>query len=189
MALDAQFWADEAKRLYNVVFPRVLKAATDGARNALAQVMARTEIGVDWGIVNDAVYDWAQRYSFDLVRGINDTSAAFLQKSVSQWSATGAPLDDLMQTIEPMFGETRAKMIATTEVTRAYSEGNIASWKEGKVVDSQRWMTAEDDRVCPICGPMAGEEDTLGGNFGGVGIPPAHVNCRCWLQPVVRLPE
>ena len=189
MALDAGFWAEEAKRLYNVLFPRVLAAATSGARNAVAQMLARTEIGVDWGMVNDAVYDWAQRYSFDLVRGINETSSAFLQKSVSQWIASGAPLDDLMSNIEPMFGEIRAKMIATSEVTRAYASGNVASWKDSKVVDGQRWMTSEDDRVCPICEPLAEQEDMLGGNFGGVGLPPAHVNCRCWLQPVVRLPE
>jgi len=175
--------------LYNAMFPRILQAGTSGAKNALGQLLSNIEVGVDWGLVNDAVYDWAQRYTFDLVNNITDTSERYLQKTVSKWISSGAPIDDLMTTIEPMFGDIRARMVAVTEVTRAYTEGNIASWKESKVVDGQRWMTAEDDRVCPECGPMAEAEDSLGGDFGGQGRPPLHINCRCWVQPIVRLPE
>lgn len=184
MALDPGFWGNEAKRLFNLLFPQILKSATKGAQNAMAQVLARTEVGVDWGIVNDAVYDWAQRYTFDLVKGINQTSEAFLQKSVSQWTASGAPLDDLMQTIEPMFGETRARMISVTEVTRAYAMGNKESWIKSGVVEKKRFMTAEDDRVCPVCAPLDGQEFDLSED-----IIPLHVGDRCYWQPVVRLPE
>ena len=37
------------------------------------------------------------------------------------------------------------------------------------------WRTAADERVCPVCGPLAGSEwpsDTG-------PQPPAHPNCRC----------
>ena len=66
-------------------------------------------------------------------------------------------------------------------------------------------MTAVDDRVCPICGPLHNTIVDLSGGWtftqemldanpalaralrGPQTIlrPPAHVNCRCWLQPVV----
>lgn len=44
-----------------------------------------------------------------------------------------------------------------------------------------RWMTQEDERVCPICGPMHGivlRESEAMSRF------PAHPNCRCRLDPV-----
>lgn len=38
-----------------------------------------------------------------------------------------------------------------------------------------QWLTAADERVCPECGPLAGQiwEETTG------PTPPLHTNCRC----------
>lgn len=45
------------------------------------------------------------------------------------------------------------------------------------------WETAEDELVCPFCGPihnkMVRADDLL-----SLGIPPAHTNCRCRLITV-----
>ena len=42
-----------------------------------------------------------------------------------------------------------------------------------------RWLTEEDERVCPECGPLDGTvwED------GGGPSPPLHVGCRCRRAP------
>ena len=42
-----------------------------------------------------------------------------------------------------------------------------------------RWLTQEDERVCPECGPLDGAvwEDGAG------PAPPLHVNCRCLRAP------
>lgn len=52
----------------------------------------------------------------------------------------------------------------------------------------ERWYTAEDETVCPECGPLAGIvwEEGQGG-----AVPPLHVNCRCqrdiaWTEWRVR---
>ena len=37
------------------------------------------------------------------------------------------------------------------------------------------WRTAADERVCPVCGPLDGQE--WPGDAGPQ--PPAHPNCRC----------
>ncbi len=38
-----------------------------------------------------------------------------------------------------------------------------------------RWVTREDERVCPECGPL----DGLAWAEGNRPTPPLHVNCRC----------
>ena len=85
-----------------------------------------------------------------------------------------------------MFGEIRAEMIAITEATRAFSEGNIQEWLASGVVDGIKWMTAEDELVCPICEPLDGKEGSLTDGIEGLK-PPAHVRCRCWLEPVMKV--
>jgi hypothetical protein len=48
---------------------------------------------------------------------------------------------------------------------------------------NKTWFTNNDDRVCDICGPMEGEEVASDESFSsGDDAPPAHVNCRCWVD-------
>jgi SPP1 gp7 family putative phage head morphogenesis protein len=136
-------------------------------------------------------------YSFNggrtLVKGITDTSRDSLRVQVSDWARGGAPLDELKAALEEsgMFGPERADRVATTEATRAFAEGNRAAWVEGGV-EGQRWATAADEMVCEVCGGLNGQEigideqfeDDDGETYDG---PPAHTNCRCWLEPVVSV--
>jgi SPP1 gp7 family putative phage head morphogenesis protein len=184
MPLNETFWTGEREKLFNILFPLVQDAALIGAENAISEL----GIGVDWQLVNKAVKKWAKKYSGELVGGITDTTKDILQKKLADWIESGKPLGDLIKDIEPMFDAPRAKMIATTEVTKAFSEGNQASWKASEVVDGKKWMTAQDDLVCPICGPLSEVEADLNGDFEGeYDGPPAHPNCRCWLSPVIKL--
>jgi SPP1 gp7 family putative phage head morphogenesis protein len=83
-------------------------------------------------------------------------------------------------------------MLATTETTRIYAEGNLAAWRASGVVTHKRWMTGRDELVCPYCAPLDGmvvEVDSNGFTTepGGLGVtaPPLHPNCRCWLTPII----
>ena len=46
------------------------------------------------------------------------------------------------------------RIVAVTEVTRAYAAGNVMAWKASGVVDGKIWQTAVDERVCPVCGKL-----------------------------------
>jgi hypothetical protein len=85
-------------------------------------------------------------------------------------------------------------MVAVTEVTRAYAEGNRRSAKEYEDQELftwvRTWRTNNDDLVCELCGPLHGKtaegtdgEYPLGGGQG----PPRHPRCRCWetFEPIV----
>lgn len=88
----------------------------------------------------------------------------------------------------------RARRIASTEMQEAIHEGERQFWvqaaERGEVNRSQmrkRWFTVQDDRVCPICEPMHGQIQKFDDNFHGGegwqgGRPPAHLQCRCFLE-------
>ena len=84
------------------------------------------------------------------------------------------------------YSEERARQLAVTEVTRAFAEGNMAAWRAAGVIEKRRWNTNNDELVCPVCGPLAGQVRGLDDEFGdGIPLPPAHPRCRCWITPVV----
>ena len=101
--------------------------------------------------------------------------------------ADGESLAQLVRRIAGLhtFSEDRARMIAVTEVTRAFAEGNMAAWRESGVIERRRWNTNNDELVCPICGPRHNMVVDMGASFDGIDNPPAHPRCRCWVTPVV----
>ena len=140
-------------------------------------------IGVDWGLINQAAANWATTYTFDLVRGINETTRQILQNAINTYYREGLTIDELKQLLEPTFGPVRADMIAVTEVTRASAQGELALARQIekenpniRMVDV--WATNNDERVCIICFPRNGKDQ----GDGWEDPPPGHPRCRCWLN-------
>jgi SPP1 gp7 family putative phage head morphogenesis protein len=78
----------------------------------------------------------------------------------------------------------RADVIARTEIVRAYNQGQLFAFKElgVKEVDVMaEWSTADDNRVCPMCGDLEGVVLTI---KDAEGLLPRHPNCRCAWIPV-----
>jgi hypothetical protein len=93
-------------------------------------------------------------------------------------------------------------MIAKTESFRAANFANKEAWKQSGVVKTLKWYTAEDGSVCQFCSALddtvigiddnfydegstiAGKEGgTMRANYGDVGAPPLHPDCRCYVRP------
>jgi HK97 family phage portal protein len=122
---------------------------------------------------------WAKDYSYELVHGINETTRKRLSELFTRSRAEGWTRNMLVDRIARMFGPQRAEMIATTEITRAYSQGTDIARQildESGLSLVHVWRTAADERVCPICAPRDGREQ----GDGWDDLPPAHVRCRCW---------
>jgi SPP1 gp7 family putative phage head morphogenesis protein len=183
VAIDAQWWLDEEQELDAILFRHLFAAAIKGAQTAQAALAEEWAAGVDWGLVNEAAMRWARRISPELAATITGTTRKFVTQALSDWVASGRPKAELVDTLKPMFGKVRAQMIGTTEITRAYAEGNRATWKESGVVDGIRWMTGRDELVCPTCSELDGQVLPIDSD----DLPPAHVNCRCYTQPVVTI--
>ena len=74
----------------------------------------------------------------------------------------------------------RSQVIARTETAQAYSYANEQALEATGVVSEYQWLTAEDERVCPICGPLHGARRKSGQDYDS-GLKPAfaHIQCRC----------
>lgn len=147
-------------------------------------------LGIDWQLANNAAAEWARRYGYRLVSDLVDTTRQRLQREIAQFIQNQETLGDLIERVEDVFSPARAELIAVTEVTRAFAEGNRAAWQESGVVQQREWRTNNDELVCPICGPLANTVAPLDSPFeGGIDGPPAHPRCRCWVVPVVEALE
>jgi SPP1 gp7 family putative phage head morphogenesis protein len=182
---DDRFWEDESAALAELLYDHLLAVAKAAGASGASDI--GVPVNIDWTLVNKNVEKWARQMALDLVKGITETSRVYTTDAIAQWIESGESLGRLTAVLadSPYFGPMRSQMIAETEVTRAYAEGNRAAWAESGVVDGMRWFTAVDERVCPVCGPLHGKQDKLTGDFDGKG-PPAHPRCRCWIQPVVN---
>ncbi len=184
MAIHETFWDKEIEILAKLLFPLVRDAAMAGVEEGIAQL--GVDVGIDWNLVNRKVVEYAEKYTYQLVRGITETTRNFFQEKFSEWINSGKPLRDLIDELTPLFGEVRAEMIAITETTRLFQEGNLLAWLESGVVSGFIYQTSEDELVCPICSPNANMEYALDDMEHS---PPLHVRCRCWSKPRVNITE
>ena len=181
-----EFWEGEGALLWNALFEIYTESLADGMAGGVQILPTNVQALVDWDWLNERALELAKVYKYELIKGITDTTRQQTQHAISDWITSGEPLPHLERALESIYGSARASRIAVTETTRIYADGNMAAWESSGVVGSRRWMTARDDLVCPICSALDGEERGMDEPFGeGFLDAPVHVNCRCWLQPVV----
>ena len=87
--------------------------------------------------------------------------------------------------VSATFSPTKAASIGVTETTKAASIGELATVARFEQQTNQEveklWVTEADGRVCPICRPLHRRKlsDVPPQYRDG---PPAHGNCRCYLE-------
>jgi SPP1 gp7 family putative phage head morphogenesis protein len=184
--LQMSYWDEEEGELWGYVSELLIGTLIDGMGGGVDALPANVRVLVDWDWLNQSALNYARTYRYSLIKSITDTTRRQVQQAMQEWINSGAPLSSLEAQLAPIFGEVRAAMIAATETTRVYAEANVMAWDSTGVVDGRKWMTAEDDLVCPICGALDGEERANGEAFApDIQDPPGHVNCRCWINPIV----
>jgi len=155
--------------------------------------------GFDYTLANIAARDWAARYTDQLLQQLGTTTSNIVGQAVGRWVDNGEPLESLIRDLEPAFGRQRSELIASTEVTRAYAQGTVTGYRSSGIIKLLEWRTANDELVCPICGPLNGvvvgiersdffdrlpdaQRDALSRRVNGrFTYPPAHPRCRCWV--------
>lgn len=181
---ESAFWDELAAALWDDIALAITAIYLQGVEGGIAVLPASMQTLVNFDLVNRAALEYAKNYRYTWIKDITDTTRELTQKAVADWIQSGAPLDVLEQSIANIFGEARASRIAATEATRIFAEANAEVWKSTGFVNQVRFNTSADDRVCPYCGPLDGQEFDVD-DYGHK--PPIHVNCRCWNTPVVDL--
>jgi len=186
-------WAHQQWRMNDAMEKKLKAALYDSVSlgvNVSLDLMEQVGISFDYTMVMDEALEWAKAYSYELITGIEATGKEVVSRAVARFIETGKPLEDLAAELAKIYSEPRAAMIASTETTRAFFEGQAASFRSSGVIQKMEWRTSRDERVCPICGPLHGKRAKLGEKFSGAYTPPAHPRCRCWIAPVVeRTPQ
>lgn len=172
-------------------------------QQALGRQMDRytqARLPVDWNVVDVEAARWAEEYQYPLITQINDSTRRQVGQAINRWidgyeGNTGFPslVEDIRRIVpdNPFpFIRDRARLIAQTETTRVYADARLAGMRAAGL-NRQRWRTAMDELVCPICAPLGlaeGGEGAVGTNgvflhpSGGDQVRiPAHPGCRCWL--------
>lgn len=180
-----------SKKLQSMIENELANIAADNAEEE-ATVFG---VGFDPAAVDAAAEAWASQYSYDLVKGIDATTRETVSNAVTAFINTpGMTNADVMDKLSGTFGESRAEMIAITEVTRAFSAGEQIyqnMLNEMGVETVREWLTSEDEKVCPICGDLDGQRVDIDEKFSDsdgneYDNPPAHVNCRCACQVRIK---
>jgi HK97 family phage portal protein len=192
-------YRENEKILRDALVEMLMDGAQLGADTGIAQmetlfgVRKADVIGVNWDLVNEFVLRWVlgesgvyPGYADSINQAMAQTSEKLIRLNMAEWIQNRLPLNVLIDNLErAVFDRDRAELIVTTEITRAYAEGNRAAWKESLVIEQMRWNTSSDERVCPICAPLEGKIAPLTGTFERGRMPPAHPRCRCWITPVI----
>lgn len=205
------FWDEELVTMFNELSPVVQEAYLAGAATGLEVLPPSLSVLANFDAFNTAALEFLNEYSDEVFSGINETTRRAVVQEIEQFVTSGENLQNFIprftQAMEGVtYSDARIKSIAVTEVTRIFAEGNLASWQSIGFISGKRWMTVHDERVCQICGPLHMQVVDIEGSFSipedqltpelqrlilqrgdelFYKAPPAHVNCRCWLQPFV----
>jgi SPP1 gp7 family putative phage head morphogenesis protein len=160
------------------------KDLTDVSRNALVK---RT-----FATIDRAAVDFLANYQLQLLGDVTTELASGIHKTITAGVLSGKSIPEVAREIGRVLedkeafrkaGKTvfktaqqRATLIARTETLRVHNEGRKVFYRQVGVTKVQ-WLTAHDERTCPVCRPLDGKV------FGidEVEGPPRHVRCRCTL--------
>lgn len=183
------FWSEEEKRLWEKLSGVFINIILHGVEGGLALLPEGLDGLISTTSLQSAIVDAALSYRQQWIKGINDNTMKQVWKEIDAWQQSGDPLPTLINILETkkdfLFGKTRAERVAVTETTRLHALGNEITFKESGYIKQWNWMTAQDELVCPVC--RAGFENSPYPISVLHEKLPAHVNCRCWSQPIIDL--
>ena len=123
-----------------------------------------------------------------LLTGLGDRLARDIRDEVVDGINGSLAVESIAARIEKRFkvGETRARVIARTETTKAHAEGSLNGFlgmRFERVTAEVEWTlnVHGDAEPCPQCVALAGQIFTIESARGRI---PLHPNCQCGWLPV-----
>lgn len=119
-----------------------------------------------------------------MIRSIESSRLDALANRLAEALQEGWSSDQLSRSLRDLIEDKAwADMVAQTELSRAVSYSTLLTYRSQGVTKSI-WLTAHDQRVCPVCRDNDGQSRAIGQDFpSGDSQPPAHPRCRCALGP------
>lgn len=142
---------------------------------------------------------WRTQFETEL-----DSLTIEIRRAIGQGVINGEGIDEVMRRVSQSMGVStdrrrgkvgsaerqsyranfnRVQAITRTIINQISNAGAISAYKANSdILSGYEWLTAEDERVCPICADL----DHTVYSFHNKKQPPAHPNCRCTVIPVIK---
>lgn len=192
-------WAE----LIDLTEPLLVSIAISGGTAALDQLDI-TEDDID-DLMRNRAEAWARDRAAEMV-GMRREGDTLIPNPDAKWQITEGTRDMIRGVTEQAleegwsaqemakniadsaaFSDSRALMIARTEIAKADVAGTMVGYRASGIVQGKEWITAEDDLVseeCQLCGAagVIGLNDVFP---SGEDAPPNNPNCRCAVVPIL----
>jgi len=179
LANDATWWRGLGERMKAAVRPTMWEAMQAGVRAGVESIGQKDIIALtpeQADSINRSLEIVLDSYLDEWWIDLGQTRAERLRSLILEAYELGVQPSWVAERMEAsgLFGDLAIDRIAITETTRLVGIGAQRTYRE---LGFQTWVwhTAEDELVCPICGPLAGESFSIDQSFS-----PAHVSCRCF---------
>ena len=160
---------------------RVVSGSRQGLRQAVQRIVGE-ELDLDKGAQD-------LRNALALTAPM-ERSLALQRIAMEQAGTKDSVVERALKTRADRMAAYRASVIADNETFTAVSLGRDLYWAQlaasGDLPPGQQreWVTASDEKVCPVCKPMDGQRRGLNeffttGEGDLITAPPTHVTCRC----------
>jgi HK97 family phage portal protein len=157
---NEEFWGLFRENMFNTVSEMLAGVSLLGIAHGRERLAAGPREQVNWNLANQQARDWARGYTADLITNITQTTRDRLRAEVllwrdevAEWVEERETLPNLIRRISTVVGD--PKRAETIATTEA-----TRVYAEG---NAQAWEAAGVTRAAYK--------------------PPAHPNCRCYLQP------
>lgn len=132
---------------------------------------------------NQAAIDALIERNLGYVKGLTEDQKKSIIAELTEGMLRGEGIDQLVRRLTPYVdagsgkGQSRAEMIARTEVMYGLNQGTL--WRYGEDgIEKVQWLAGPDDRMCDICGSKNGSIYSI----NSAPTLPYHPDCRCvWI--------
>lgn len=115
---------------------------------------------------------------------VTEETARLLSVQLAEGFDAGEGVEAIGRRIRGVFdhcNRTRALKIARTETIMASNEGALYGYEQSGVVEKSEFYAALDERLCPDCEALHGQQFPISEAHG---VIPLHPSCRCVWLPV-----
>lgn len=184
---------DTAEPYYQLYFDRA-------ANETVSRISSLT--GHRFNVPPPKVREAINRMNFKFAESTNETTSLEINDAIAKLREELAAgivegtntLDELADRVHGIFdkaSDSRARIIAHTESSRAVHHGQRISAKESGVVKGFKWLLSSD--ACEVCHAIANEhsagvglEESFGStDYGDIQGGDAHPGCRCTITEII----
>jgi len=187
-------------RLFRVkLSPHIRLTLAEAGRDAMNDL----NIGVSFDVSEPKVLDY-MRARENLIKGVVEKTFDDLKRDISEGIDAGESIDKIAARVQERMGpiaDSRATMIARTEVIGASNGGKVLAWQQSGVVTGKRWLASTSHMGANDPNPVRdshveahGQEVGINEAFqvgdgeglapGQIGLPEEDINCRCTMLAV-----